>query len=144
MKGRISVRVGQRLETGSVAWTRAEKEERLEIFTPFGSQIAEIVKNASVGVVMRKGGESVQADSVGELTADVLGVALDLDMIAAWTQGVGLVDGQAQSLSLPNGDTWLVTAERFQASGANRFVSRLTATRGDTVVRLVIDEWQPR
>lgn len=144
LKGRISVRVGQRLETGNVVWTRTEPEERLELFTPFGSQIAEIVKAASSGVVMRREGESISAGSMGELTAQILGVALDLDLIAAWTQGVGLVEGQVRDIRLPNGEEWQVTADRFQLSGNNRFASRLSAARADTVVRLVIDEWQAR
>lgn len=144
LKGRISVRVGQRLETGSIVWTRTGQEERLEIFTPLGSQIAEILKTASSGVVMRKGNESISAGSIGELTAELLGVALDLDLIAAWTQGIGLTDGQTQSVSLPGGEIWQVTAERFQPSGNHRFASRLSATQADTVVRLVIDEWQAR
>jgi outer membrane biogenesis lipoprotein LolB len=143
LKGRLSVRVAQRLETGQITWSRAANEERLEIFTPFGSQVAEIVRTGSQ-VVMRKGSESIVAESIGALTGELLGVPLDLDVIASWTQGRGLVDGETREISLVNGELWLVTAERFQARDAHRFASRLSAVRGDTVVRLVIDEWQSR
>jgi outer membrane biogenesis lipoprotein LolB len=141
LKGRLSVRVGQRLETGQITWARASHEEKLEIFTPFGSQVAEIVKTGS-RVIMRKGEEIVGADSIAALTAELLGVPLDLDVIAAWTQGAGLVDGEMREVALANGDVWQVTAERFQIRSPYRFASRLSAVRGDIVVRLVIDQWQ--
>jgi len=143
LTGRLSVRVGQRLETGQLTWWRASSEEKLEIFTPFGSQVAEIVKSGS-RVAMRKGDEIVAAESIAALTAELLGVALDLDVIAAWTQGAGLDDGKMREVSLANGDVWQVTAERFQSRGPHQFASRLSAVRGDIVVRLVIDEWQAR
>lgn len=140
LKGRISVRVGQQLESGQITWSRLPTEERLGLFTPLGSQVAEIVGNRS-GVVMRRGDETVSAQSIGELTADLLGVQLDLDVIAAWSQGVGLVDGETRTMQLAGGGPWQVTAERFQSSGGYQYASRVSATRGDTVVKLVVDEW---
>ena len=144
LQGRISVRVGEKIDSGKLRWTRGADEERLEIFTPFGSQIAEIIKPRDGHVTLRRGGESVVADSIDALTASALGVALDMDAIAAWTQGFGLVDGEVLEKRFGSGEIWQVTAERFQASDPYRFASRLTAVSGDRVVRLVIDDWRPQ
>ncbi len=143
LNGRISVRVGQQLESGQISWSRLPGEERLGLFTPLGSQVAEIVSDRS-GVVLRRGEETVTARSMGELTAEVLGVPLDLDVTAAWSQGVGLVDGEMRVMQMAGGEAWQVTAERFQQSAGFRYAARVTASRGDTVVKLVVDEWQAR
>lgn len=141
LHGRISVRVGDRLDTGKIQWSKLPTEERLQLFTPFGSQVAELVKAANGTVTLRRDQETLTAATIGELTASLLGVPLDMDAIAAWSQGIGLNENEETEKKFANGDAWQVTAERFQAQGAHRFASRLSAIRGDTVVRLVVDEW---
>lgn len=142
--GRISVRVGDRLDTGNITWRRQPDEERLSVFTPFGTQIAELLRQGNGRVALRRDKETTFADSINALTEEVLGIALDMDAIAAWTQGIGLTDGVAVEKRFANGEVWQVTAERLQARNQYQFASRLSAVHGDTVVRLVIDEWQAR
>jgi outer membrane biogenesis lipoprotein LolB len=142
LRGRISVRVGEKIDLAQIRWARLPDEERLEVFTPFGSQIAELVRMPGGRVTLRRDQEAISAESIGELTSSVLGVPLDMNAIAVWTQGIGLNENVSSEQRFGNGDAWQVTVERLQARGPHRFASRLTASRGDTVVRLVIDEWQ--
>jgi len=142
LEGRISIRVGERLDPGKITWTRTAQEERIKFFTPFGSQVAELVKVAGGKVTLRRDQETMTADSISELTSVLLGVPLDMDSIAAWTQGIGLRENESVEKRFGNGDVWQVTAEKFQVRGDYRFVSRLTAISAETVVRLVIDEWR--
>jgi len=142
MRGRISVRVGENIESGQIRWSKLPDEERLELFTPFGSQVAELVKVTNGRVTLRRDLETISAESFGELTLSLLGVPLDMDSIAAWTQGVGLKENESIEQQFGNGDKWQVTVERMQIRGVHRFASRLSAVSGDTIVRLVIDEWQ--
>ncbi|MEP7155362.1 MAG: outer membrane lipoprotein LolB [Betaproteobacteria bacterium] len=141
LQGRISVRVGERLDPGKITWTRSAQEERIKFFTPLGSQVAELVKVSGGPVTLRRGQETLTAATFTELTATMLGVPLDMDAIAAWTQGIGLTENESVEKRFGNGDVWQVTAEKFQSQGAYRFASRLTAISAETVVRLVIDEW---
>ena len=144
LQGRLSVRVGDRLDSGNIRWSRMPDEERIALFTPFGSQIAEVVKRADGRVTMRKDNETVAAESIEALTSSLFGVGLDLDAIAAWTQGVGLAEGVSTERRFANGMIWQVTAERFSMRTPHRVAGRVSAISGDTVVRLVIDEWQPQ
>lgn len=141
LQGRISVRVGDRIDTGNITWRRQSDEERLALFTPFGSQIAEILRQGTGRVQLRRDKETTFADSIDALTADVLGIALDMDAIAAWTQGAGLADGVQVEKRFANGEVWQVIAERLQVRNQHQFALRLSAFHGDTVVRLVVDEW---
>lgn len=142
LRGRISVRVGDRIESGQIRWAKQAAEERLELFTPFGSQVAELVKATNGRVTLRRDRETIAAESIGELTSSLLGVPLDMDAIANWTQGIGLKENTSIEQRFGNGDVWQVTIERLQTRGVHQFASRLSALSGDTVVRLVIDEWQ--
>ena len=142
LQGRISVRVSDRLDTGKIQWSKLVSEERLQLFTPFGSQVAELVKTANGIVTLRRDKEMLTAATIDELTTSLLGVPLDMEAIAAWTQGIGLNENEETGKKFANGDVWQVTAERFQFYGAHRVASRLSAIRGDTVVRLVVDEWR--
>lgn len=136
------MRVNDRLESGQILWARLGTEERIELFTPFGNQVAELVKPKDSGVTLRRGREIDTAASMAELTLTLLGVPLDLDAMARWTQGIGLVEGVATERNFLNGDAWQVTVERLQPRGGHQFASRVSAVRGDIVVRLVIDEWR--
>ena len=142
LQGRISVRVGDKLETGKILWARLPAEERIELFTPFGNQIAELVRLKDGRVNLRRGRETETAASMEEITSTLLGVPLDLDAVALWTQGIGLIEDAPTERSFAHGDPWQVTVERLQTRGAYKFATRVLAIRGDTVVRLVIDEWR--
>lgn len=142
LQGRISVRVGDKLESGRVTWAKLSPEERIELFTPFGGQVAELIKDTTGRVTLRRGREIETAASMEALTLALLGVALDLEEVARWTQASGLADDVAAKKFFSNGDKWQVTASRIQVRGNHQIASRVSAVRGDTVVRLVIDEWR--
>ena len=145
LKGRISVRVNEKLDSGQILWRRTPDEERIGLYSPFGSQVAELVVDKQAGVVtLRQGKDILTAASVGALTQSLLGAPLDLDRLNEWVQGFGLVENEGTDVKLTNGETWRVNAERYHLTGDNgsyQFASKVTASRGDTVVRLVIDEW---
>lgn len=141
LQGRLSVRVGDKLESGRVMWAKLAAEERIELFTPFGGQVAELIKASTGGVTLRRGREIESAATMEALTLALLGVSLDIDEVACWTQAIGLADDVEAERTFSNGDKWQVTASRVQARGHHQFAARISAIRGDTVVRLVIDEW---
>lgn len=143
LKGRISVRVNDKIDSGQLTWTRVAAEERMGLYSPLGSQLAEVVQRKGEAARMQRDGEVAEAASIDELAGRLLGVSLGTQRVASWVQGVGLAEGQMVEQTLANGERWMVTAERFQNAAPHRFVGRLSAVRGEITVRLVIDEWHP-
>ncbi len=143
LKGRISVRVSDKIDSGQLTWTRDAAEERIGLYSPLGSQLAEVVQRKGEAARMQRDGEVAEAVSIDELAGRLLGVSLATQRVASWVQGVGLAEGQMVEQTLVNGERWMVTAERFQNAAPHRFVGRLSAVRGEITVRLVIDEWHP-
>ena len=144
LTGRISVRVGDKIDSGQIRWQRTARGERIGLYSPLGSQVAELVSDKVADTVtLRQGKVTLTAASIAELTQSLLGIPLDLDMLAAWVQGRGLLENQSVDVAFANGDRWLVTAENFQAVGKHQFASRVIALNKDIVVRLIVDEWLP-
>lgn len=145
LNGRISVRVSDKVDSGQIRWHRSANEERVGLYSPLGSQVAELLSDKrALLVTLQQGKDTIAASSVSELTQSLLGVPLDLDRVAEWTQGYRLRENEVTEVMLANGDQWSVTAERYVVSGNHRYASRVIAIKGDTVVRLVIDEWVPQ
>lgn len=147
LSGRISVRVDDRLDSAKIVWERTRNEERLKFFSPFGSQLAEVSRVQGGATTMIQGDETVAVESIAQLTQSLLGVALETDEVARWVQGDGLTENVPFEFSSADGTVWRVTAEKFESTpeidaASYRFVSRLTATKGATRVRFVVDEWK--
>jgi outer membrane lipoprotein LolB len=144
LEGRISVRVEDRRDAGQLRWSRTADEERIGLFTPFGTQVAELSRGPDGQVTLRKGDEVARAESMAALSREILGVPLDIDRLARWAQGSGLKTDEATRITLSDGSVWEVTVEGLHAVGKHTIASRLTATKGDTVVKLIIDQWRAR
>lgn len=159
LTGRLSIRQNDRLDSVKIVWSKDAREERLKFFTPFGSQLAELVKITPDGgraeITLNNGNQITRAVSIDELTESVLGVALEVDQIARWIQGTGLTEDLPQDIRLRDGSVWQVTAERFQnAQDIYRYAARISAVKGahtavgahfvagDISLRLVVDEWR--
>ena len=159
LTGRLSIRQNDRLDSVKIVWSKDAREERLKFFTPFGSQLAELVKITPDGgraeITLNNGNQITRAVSIDELTESVLGVALEVDQIARWIQGTGLTEDLPQDIRLRDGSVWQVTAERFQnAQDIYRYAARISAVKGAYTaagahfvagyisLRLVVDEWR--
>ncbi len=144
LRGRLSIRVEQKIDNATLRWQRSSGLERLQFFTPLGSQVAEIEQLENAPAILRQGEarSAREAPSIALLTSEMLGVALDTGKVVRWTQGIELTEGTATMVNMGDGQLWSVMADQFRHEGNHRVVSRLTAIRGDTVIKLVIDEWE--
>lgn len=132
MSGRLAVRQGDRSEIARLRWTRRAANDVWVIASPLGNEVARIESTAA-GASLSQGGEPLTAPSFAALTERLLGVALEPAALAAWLHG-------DTSGALPGG--WNVTIEETQPAGAVALARRISATRGDVVVRLVVDDYR--
>ncbi len=84
--------------------------------------------------VLRPGAAPVSATSFAELTESLLGAPLDERLLVAWLHG--------RPVAGPQG--WSVTIDESQHFGTAEVARRITAARGDTVVKLVVDDYRAR
>jgi outer membrane lipoprotein LolB len=132
MSGRLAVRQGERSEIARLRWTHRPTGDLWVIASPLGNEVARIESSAA-GATLSQGGEPVSAPSFAALTERILGVPLDPAALAAWLHG-------ETASAVPGG--WNVTIEETQPAGAIALARRISATRGDVVVRLVVDDYR--
>ena len=132
--GRISVRTPERGDIAKLRWTRRDATDTWVISSPIGNEVARLESGPGGAHLERAGQPSMSATNFQELTENVLGVPLDPDRLAAWLHGKALHDAAGE---------WKVSVDETQQAGAVELARRITATRGDAVVRLVVDEYHP-
>ena len=134
MSGRIAVRHGQSSDIAQLRWTRHAGSDTWVIASPLGNEVARIESTPSGATLTRAGGAPESAPSFPALTREALGVALDPASLAQALHGETPRD-------VPEG--WRFEIDETQASGPVRLARRITVRGADTVVRLVVDRYQP-
>jgi outer membrane biogenesis lipoprotein LolB len=134
MSGRLAVRQGDRSEIAKLRWTRTRDSDTWIIASPLGNEVARIESTPHGARLTQAGGPTENAPSFQALTQKLLGVALDPSLLAAWLHGQPPANAPAD---------WKFTLDETQQAGAVRLAKRLTATRGDDVVKLVVDSYRP-
>ena len=131
MSGRISVRTAGKSEIARLRWTRRAGEDLWIIASPLGNEVARI-RSDPTGASL-SGPAEEHAASFSALTERLLGVPLDPAELAAWLHGK--VPAEAAG-------GWKVVLDETQRAGRLDLAKRLTASRGDVVVRVVVDDYR--
>src|SRR5262249_13043731 len=131
--GRLAIRQADRSDIARLRWTRAGGGDEWVILSPVGNEVARIESGPRGATLARAGAPSETADSFEALTERILGVGLDPKTLAAWLHG--------GATSAAAGD-WKVTIDESQRAGSIDLARRITASRGDVVVKLAIDDYR--
>jgi len=133
MSGRLALRSGDRSDIARLRWTHRPGADLWIVASPLGNEVARIESDANGAVLSQGGGEQQEAPSFAALTERILGVPLDPAQLAKWLHGAA---PEAAS-------GWTVTIEERQRAGTVDMARRMSARRGETTVRLVVDEYRP-
>lgn len=133
LTGRLAVRQGDRSEIARLRWTHRPAGDLWVVASPLGNEVARIESDALGARLSQAGGDSRTAASFAALTQSLLGVALEPALLAAWVHG-------GEPAGTPSG--WNLVIDEKQPAGAIEIARRISASRGDVVVRLVVDEYR--
>ena len=151
LAGRISVRENQRGDAGQLRWTHSRDVEEIQLLSPLGQVVAQIEQRAGRDALLRTGSDTRRAGTMADLTRDALGTAVPVHDLGFWLQGrvdpasgdaeVGARDANGRPAQLTHAG-WSVALDDFRLVGAAVVATRLTARRGDTVIKMVVDDWK--
>lgn len=133
VSGRLALRQGDRSDIAKLRWTRHRDSDVWVISSPLGNEVARLESGAGGTTLTRAGSASESAASFAALTERLLGVALDPDAMAGWLHGNTPASAPGE---------WKVSIDETQRAGRVDLARRLTAIRGEVVVKLVIDEYR--
>jgi hypothetical protein len=134
MSGRIAVRQGDRSDIAKLRWTHAGAADTWIISSPLGNEVARIESTEQGGVTLQRAGAPAEsAPDFRELTERLLGVPLEPRQLANWLHGT--------MGSITTGG-WVVDVKEVQRAGSIDIARLIVASRGETSVRLVVDEYR--
>ena len=133
MSGRIAVRQGDRSEIARLRWTHRPGGDLWVFASPLGNEVARIESGPAGATLAQAGAAPETAPSFAVLAQRLIGLALDPATLAAWLHG-----GARESSE----GGWKVTLDEAQESGNVRLARRLSASRDDVTVRVVVDEYR--
>jgi len=133
LNGRLAVRQADRSEIARLRWTHRPGADVWIVSSPLGNEVARIESGPAGARLSQAAGAPREAASFAALTETVLGVALDPVLLAAWLHGA---DGDGAP------SEWKVAVDERQEAGAISIARRISASRGDILVRLVVDEYR--
>lgn len=146
LQGRLSVRDGQRGEFGTLRWQRTASSQRIVLLSPLGQTVAQLTQPSGGKAVLVANNETRTAGSLSDLTRDALGTPVPIDELAHWVQGHAYAPAASRAVAAAatqfQHGGWQVEAENYRLIDGSAIAGRLTAIKGDVVVKLVIDEWK--
>lgn len=153
LTAKFSVSTSRGTESGSIRWILKENEERLDVLSPTGSVIAQLVLTASEARLKTDDGESVASDAE-TLFKDVMDLSLPVSALRFWVRGLTAPNLPVQSVKkdaegriieiLQDGWRLSYNGNISIESGSNLFEvpRRLNAIRNDVEIRWASTEWQ--
>jgi len=132
LAARISVRQGDRGDIARLRWTHRADSDSWVVSSPLGNEMARIESGPRGARLLRADAPPEEAASFGELSRRLLGAELEPRELASWLHGASPRDAAG----------WRVVVEETERAGAVALARRLSAKRGDVVVKLVIDRYR--
>lgn len=147
LNGRLAVNNSGQRHSGGLRWQHQLQRDELLLQGPLGITVARITSNARVAT-LEQNGKRHEAQDVEALMQQVLGWGLPLPVVHHWL--MGKVDDALPAqierdalgrLTLLQQAGWEVHYQRYVDDSADSLPTRITFSRDDLQVKLLIDEW---
>lgn len=160
LSGRFSAKTGVEQVSGQFRYSQNDAERTLNIFSPLGTPLADIVANRDVATLTQANGATRSAVSLSHLLRTVIDLPVTDVMLSAWLQGlpsVASVPGtERDAKGLPSRfveSGWEIeissrmngaetAPNTANVQGAPKRMRWSLRELPDTEVRWVIDEWR--
>jgi outer membrane lipoprotein LolB len=148
--GKLALRNGSQAESANLSWLQRGRHSQLQLSGPMGLRATEI-RSDGQQLLIQRGDEQQQYDiaSPGALREQT-GWDLPVQALPYWLKGLPSPDGtgtrmnvEANLLRQLRQDGWTIDFERYQQFEDYILPTRLTAERGATRARIVIQAWHP-
>jgi len=149
LKGRIGVATNPRGFSGGIEWQHAKATDNIDIFSPLGGKVANIVKNSNEVILTTQDGNTVKASDAESLTQTILGWRLPLDGLSDWALGKPANSKIEASTWDENGwlstlkqDGWDISYENYAETNGVYLPKKVLLKSEKVNLKLIVDEWK--
>jgi outer membrane lipoprotein LolB len=150
LRGRVAVAAGSDGFNGALRWLQRDARTQLDLNGPLGFGAVRVESEGTQFTLRTSRGERLDAESARAELDRRLGFSLPLSSLRYWILGVpdpalpaAETVGPQQRLDRLEQAGWQVDYQKYVLFKGSWFPQRLTATRADLRVRLVVDQWSP-
>lgn len=145
--GRLSARSGDEAIHGKFDWQHAPGLDQWDFYSPLGQIVARVRREGDLAVLLTAEGEEI-AEPFAQLMQRVLGMTVPVDALPRWVQA-GVVanevvresDAMGRPLRLAD-DGWQIRYLAYADAAADSRPKTIEVSRGEAVLKLVVDRWQ--
>jgi len=148
LQGRIGVQADGKGFSGNLHWQHTQSRDNIELFSPLGSQVANIQKTAEQVTLIEANGKRTSADNAETLTAEVLGWRLPLSGLADWSLGRPTQNAVVQSTWDERGflrtlkqDGWDIEYQAYSAYDGQFLPTKISLKSEKLKLKLVVETW---
>ena len=151
LRGKVAVSEAGEHFTANLLWHQRGEGFEMDLWGPLGQGRVRVVKeNGELRITTDRG--VVLAGEPDRVMRQELGWSLPLDVLPAWVQGTPLAELPAEAQVRDEAGRfvsfsqlgWAVALDRYQSVGERfrELPTRITASRPDARVRLVVSDWR--
>ena len=148
LDSRLAVRGGGEGGSGHFSWRVAGNQSVMDFYGALGRGAWRLVADGDMAELALANGEIYRAESVQDLVRNQVGWEVPVNELAWWVRGLvapgsyshRTLDQQGQLISL-NQSGWAIQFERYTQHDGESLPVRLTASRGESRVRLAVRDW---
>lgn len=150
VNGKIGVQYQGKGYSGSFTWQHQVERDEVALFSPLGSQVAQIQRDAQGATLVDSESRIYKAASIEELTQSVLGWTLPIAGLQYWVQGhpsptstaLRQQDPQNQRLQQLQQEGWQIDYQQYQDYQTFALPSKMRLDRPELTLKLILQEWQ--
>ncbi len=149
LTGRLGVMTNPKGFSGRVAWQHFLEKDNIDVFSPLGGKVANIIKTSEEVVLTNSKNEHISAPDTETLTDETLGFKLPLDGLSYWALGrpsnTGLVEyvtwdenGRINALQ-QNG--WDIQYQDYEMNEGYFLPKKIVLRTDELIIKLIVEKW---
>ncbi len=148
LKGRLGVVTNPKGFSGGIDWQHQTTDDNIDVFSPVGGKVANIVKNPSGVTLTTQEGHSIKAQDAESLTEATLGWRLPLSGLSDWALGkptASKIDASTWDeqghLSTLKQDGWDINYENYTENNGVFLPNKIVLKSEKVNLKLLIEKW---
>lgn len=149
LTGRLGVMTNPKGFSGRVSWQHTDDKDNIDVFSPLGGKVANIIKTNEEVVLTNSKDEHISSPDAETLTEERLGFRLPLSGLSYWALGrpsdTGTVDyaswdenGRINKLK-QNG--WDIQYQDYEANEGYFLPKKIVLRTDELIIKLIIEKW---
>ena len=148
LKGRLGVVTNPRGFTGGIDWQHQLINDNIDVYSPVGGKVANIVKNPNGVTLTTQDGHSIKANDAETLTETTLGWRLPLSGLSDWALGkptsskieAATWDEAGQLITLQQ-DGWDISYENYAETNGVSLPNKIVLKSEKVNLKLLVEKW---